>query len=120
MKEELQDRFGVVPKSVENLLRISLIRVAAHKLYVTECKGKHEQIRVQLRPDAKLRVEGIPEFLALHGKKLKFVPGKNPCFVYRYKKIGKNSGKQKHIQKEQQRRVVNSVIEKTCIETCKV
>lgn len=88
MKEELQDRFGVVPKSVENLLRISLIRVAAHKLYVTECKGKHEQIRVQLRPDAKLRVEGIPEFLALHGKKLKFVPGKNPCFVYRYKKIG--------------------------------
>ena len=88
MKEELQDRFGVVPKSVENLLRISLIRVAAHKLYVTECKGKHEQIRMQLRPDAKLKVEGIPEFLALHNKKLKFVPGKNPCFVYRYKKIG--------------------------------
>ena len=88
MKEELQDRFGIVPKSVENLLRISLIRVAAHRLYITECKGKQEQIRLQLQPDAKLNVDGIPSFIAKHGKKLKFVPGKNPCFVYRYKKLG--------------------------------
>ncbi len=88
MKEELQDRFGVVPKSVENLLRISLIRVAAHSLYVTEIKGKHEQIRINLRPDAKLEPNGIPTFIAKHGKKLKFVPGKNPSFVYRYKKNG--------------------------------
>ena len=88
MTEELQDRFGNVPKSVRNLLRISLIRVAAHKLYVTELKGKNEQIRIQLKPDAKLKVEGIPGFLKQHDKKLKFVPGKNPCFVYRYKKAG--------------------------------
>lgn len=88
MTEELQDRFGNVPKSVQNLLRISLIRVAAHKLYVTELKGKNEQIRIQLKPDAKLKVEGIPGFLKQHDKKLKFVPGKNPCFVYRYKKAG--------------------------------
>ena len=88
MKEELQDRFGVVPKSVENLLRISLIRVAAHSLYVTEIKGRQEQIRLQLRPDAKLNPNGIPAFITKHGRKLKFVPGKNPCFVYRYKKIG--------------------------------
>lgn len=88
MEGELKDRFGVVPKSVQNLLRISLIRVAAHKLYITECRGKNEQIRLQLRPDAKLRVEGIPDFLKLHEKKLRFIPGKNPCFVYRYKKTG--------------------------------
>lgn len=88
MTEELRDRFGVVPKSVQNLLRISLIRVDAHKLYITELKGRSEQIRLQLRPDAKLKVEGIPAFLKLHDKKLKFVPGKNPCFVYRYKKAG--------------------------------
>ena len=88
MTEELQDRFGNVPKSVQNLLRISLIRVAAHKLYITELKGKSEQIRLQLKPDAKLKVEGIPGFLQQHDKKLKFVPGKNPCFVYRYKKAG--------------------------------
>lgn len=88
MTEELQDRFGNVPKSVQNLLCISLIRVAAHKLYITELKGKSEQIRLQLKPDAKLKVEGIPGFLKRHDKKLKFVPGKNPCFVYRYKKAG--------------------------------
>ena len=88
MTEELQDRFGNVPKSVQNLLSISLFRVAAHKLYITELKGKSEQIRLQLRPDANLKVEGIPGFLAAHNQKLKFVPGKNPCFVFRYKKVG--------------------------------
>ena len=55
---------------------------------LTELKGKNEQIRIQLKPDARLRVEGIPGFLKQHEKKLKFVPGKNPCFVYRYKKAG--------------------------------
>lgn len=40
MKEELLDRFGAVPESVENLLRISLIRVKAHQIYGTELKGK--------------------------------------------------------------------------------
>ena len=34
MKEELLDRFGEIPKSVDNLLRIALIRVKAHKLYI--------------------------------------------------------------------------------------
>ena len=38
MKEELLDRFGEVPKSVDNLLRIALLRVLAHDLYITEVK----------------------------------------------------------------------------------
>lgn len=97
MTEELQDRFGNVPKSVANLLRISLIRVAAHRLYITELKGKSEQIRFQLKPDAKLRVEGIPELLQKHGKKLKFMPGKNPGFVYRYKKLGMVEKDEEHL-----------------------
>lgn len=97
MTEELQDRFGNVPRSVANLLRISLIRVAAHRLYVTELKGKSEQIRFQLKQDAGLRVEGIPELLQKHGKKLKFMPGKNPAFVYRYKKLGMVEKDEEHL-----------------------
>lgn len=40
MKEELLDRFGEIPKSADNLLRIALVRVKAHRLYLTEVKGK--------------------------------------------------------------------------------
>lgn len=60
MREELLDRFGEIPKSAENLLRIALIRSHAHKLYMPEVKGKDETIRFQLRPDARIRVENIP------------------------------------------------------------
>ena len=44
MKDELLDRFGNIPKSVDNLLRIALIRVRAHAMYITEIKGKNERI----------------------------------------------------------------------------
>lgn len=88
MKEELQDRFGVVPKSVVHLLQISLLRVAAHALYISECNGGNEQIKLIMRPDAKVKVENIPLFLEKQKKRCRFVPGKNPMFVYRYKKCG--------------------------------
>ena len=44
MRGELMDRFGQIPKSVENLLRVSLIRMYAHDLYITEIRGKKEGI----------------------------------------------------------------------------
>ena len=41
-----------------------------------------------MRPDAKVKVENIPLFLGKQNNKCKFIPGKNPMFVYRYKKQG--------------------------------
>ena len=60
MKDELLDRFGEIPKSVDNLLRIALIRVAAHKLYMTDIKGKNEKITFLFRPDAEVNPAKIP------------------------------------------------------------
>ena len=45
MKEELLDRFGEIPVPVHNLLRIALIRSQAHRLYITELKGKNGEIK---------------------------------------------------------------------------
>lgn len=87
MRGELLDRFGAVPKSVENLLRISLIRVQAHEIYVTEIKGKNERIQIYMKPDANIDPEKIPVLLAAFPKKLNFVAKGNPYFVYRYKKL---------------------------------
>ena len=86
MRDELLDRFGEVPTSVENLLRISLIRVAAHRLYMTELKGKNERIIFTFRPDAPISPERIPGFLKPYGDRLRFTAYGNPFFTYKYKK----------------------------------
>ena len=86
MKEELLDRFGTVPLAVENLLRIAMIRVAAHRLFITEIKGKNGEIVFTLKPDADIRAENIPLVLQEYDK-LSF-NYKMLCFVYRYKKSG--------------------------------
>ena len=88
MKDELLDRFGTIPKSVDNLLRIALIRVAAHALYMTEIKGKNERIIFTFRPDAALEPEGVPRLLKKYGDKLLFTAYGNPFFTYKYRKTG--------------------------------
>lgn len=88
MKDELLDRFGEIPKAVDNLLRIALIRVAAHKLFLTEVKGKNERIQFTFRPDARIKVEGIPELIKKHKDTLSFTAYGNPFFTHRYYKSG--------------------------------
>ena len=87
MKEELLDRFGEIPKSVDNLLRIALIRVKAHRLYMTEIRGKSEVIQFLFRPDARIAVERIPQLLQQYKDKLTFDPKGTPAFRYRYRKL---------------------------------
>ncbi len=88
MEEELLDRFGEVPVSVENLLRIALIRVKAHSLYITEVKGRGGELKLLMRPDALIRVECIPQLLACYDRKLTFTAKGTPYFLLRYSKCG--------------------------------
>ena len=88
MKEELLDRFGTIPKSADNLMRIAMIRVKAHKLYMTEVKGKQERLQFTFRPDAKLDPSGIPEIIKEYKDKMTFTAYGNPYFTYRYKTSG--------------------------------
>lgn len=87
MKEELLDRFGEIPKSVDNLLRIALIRVKAHKLFMPEVKGKNELLQFLFRADAAIAVENIPLLLQKYNNRLVFDPKGTPTFRYRYKKL---------------------------------
>lgn len=88
MRDELLDRFGAIPRSVDNLLRIALIRVSAHKLYMTEVKGKNERIIFTFRPDAPLKGECIPEFIKENKDRLSFTAYGQPFFTLRYRKCG--------------------------------
>ena len=88
MKDELLDRFGAIPKSVENLLRIALIRVRAHSLYMTEIKGKNERITFTFRPDAPIDPLSIPELLKAHRDRLLFTAYGTPYFTWKYRRTG--------------------------------
>jgi transcription-repair coupling factor (superfamily II helicase) len=88
MRDELLDRFGEIPKSVDNLLRIALIRVMAHGLDFTEVKGKNEKIIFKYRADAHVDPSKIPVLLDKYGKDLSFTAYGTPYFTYKYKKAG--------------------------------
>ncbi len=87
MKEELLDRFGEIPKSVDNLLRIALVRVQAHKLYMSEIRGKNEEIRFIMTSNAEIMTQNIPALLKKYPK-LSFNAKGVPEFLLRYKKCG--------------------------------
>lgn len=85
MKDELLDRFGEIPKSVDNLLRIALIRESAHKLYMTKISGRGGNLIFTFKADANLNAARIPEFIRSHGKDIAVTAFGAPTFTYSYK-----------------------------------
>lgn len=84
--EELMDRFGDPPKSVENLLLLAEYKSRAHKLYFTEVAQKGDEIRFTLFERAKVNPSKIPDFVARYEGMLKFYADKRlPYFAYRLK-----------------------------------
>ena len=88
MRDELRDRFGKVPKSAQNLMRISLIRTSAHRLYITELKGEAGRLCMTMLPQAPVNVAKLPEFIASFDGSLKFETKGVPAFIHTYPKIG--------------------------------
>jgi len=88
MRDELLDRFGTIPQPVDNLLAIALIRVAAHRLWFTEVKGKNERIIFTFKADAAIDPSGIPALLKRVGGNLSFTAYGTPYFTYKYRKTG--------------------------------
>ena len=87
MLEELIDRFGEPPKSVENLLYIARTKSMAHAVYLTEIVQKGDTIKFTLYERAKIDVVKIPQLVASYGSNVKFTAdSKTPYFTYFLKK----------------------------------
>ena len=81
--DELTDRFGDLPASVENLLKIALLRATAHKAYATDVAIRKDGFTIEMYPEAKIKAECIPELIVAEGGKLRFLRGQAPRFQYR-------------------------------------
>lgn len=88
MLEELLDRFGDVPKKVQQLLSIALLKALAHSVYVVSVEQKGEVFKFTMYEQAKVHAERIPMLIERFKGNLKFTVDTNPYFTYQ--KLSKN------------------------------
>ncbi len=83
MMEELIDRFGEPPRSVENLLAIAQLRAKAHDCYYTEIKENRDKIKFAFYFQAKINPANIMQMAEKYEGALTFVRDmKTPYFEY--------------------------------------
>ena len=84
MIEELIDRFGEPPRSVNNLLLIAQLKAKAHAGYFTEVTQRGDEIKFVLYEKAAVDPAKIPELVQSYENRVTFtVDSKAPYFVYR-------------------------------------
>ena len=99
MQDELIDRFGDIPKSVDNLLRVAGLKAMAHRAYVTEVDINTQEIRIELYPKAKLDVTKIPALIAEYKTALRFAQGGEKPVLFYQEKGKKNKNCEPMIEK---------------------
>ena len=83
MLEELIDRFGEPPKSVQNLLAIARMKGMAHRVYIREIVQHENELKLTMYERAKVDPTKIPELIGRNAPALRFVPDtQNPYFCY--------------------------------------
>ena len=94
MLEELIDRFGEPPKSVQNLLTIARLKFFAHSLYIKEISQKGNELKLIMYEKAKINPLIIPEIVQKNTPFLTFVAdSKNPYFIYQLNGNSREKGK---------------------------
>lgn len=83
MQEELMDRFGELPASVNNLLNVAFVKALAHKAYMVQVIHRGYEVKFFLYQKAKLNVSGFKALLDEYGGgdgALRFIKDSNPRF----------------------------------------
>ena len=111
MQEELMDRFGDMPASVNNLLTVALIKSVAHKAYVTQIKQTGENLKLVMYEKAKIDIAGIPALVDESKGVLKFVPDNPPYFTADLVKKRKQMKNEKFVILDYMKEIVNKIYE---------
>ncbi len=84
--DEMTDRFGKVPEPVRNLIRISLLRVLAHKVFVEDLSAQEKIIKFTFFKKASLDPGMLPELLMKYEGRLTFRNGERPSLIFNREK----------------------------------
>ena len=81
VQEEIEDRYGDIPSTVQNLLDVALIKAMAHDLDITSVIVKTNEVVFNFKVDAKLNPANIPSLVEIYKGSLKFKAGEKTQFV---------------------------------------
>ena len=83
MSDELMDRFGKLPLSVTQLLRVALIKAIAHRASITEIKETGHEVRLGILKEPAFDPGGLPGLLRKWRGDFVFrMSADSPCFLY--------------------------------------
>jgi transcription-repair coupling factor (superfamily II helicase) len=88
VQEEMEDRFGEIPKPVQNLLEVALLKGVAHTLgvmSVAEKRGEYAKpgIVITFRADATVNVDKLTDMIAKNPSRLLLTMAPNPYITFR-------------------------------------
>ncbi|MCR5651671.1 MAG: transcription-repair coupling factor [Lachnospiraceae bacterium] len=81
MEDELNDRFGPLPQSAKNLIRIALLRSKAHSIFVESMEVRKDHIRFDIYVNAGIDPAAIAPMLESFEGRMSFKTKGRPCFV---------------------------------------
>ena len=93
MQDELIDRFGEIPRAVENLLKAARLKNLAHNVYITDVVVNTKGIRLSMSDTARIEVDDIEKILKMYEPDLSINTKDNPKFTYKEKNTGINCEK---------------------------
>jgi len=78
VQEEIEDRFGNLPRAVSNLLEVALMKALARDIGVTAITQKGQNIVLTFRPDATVNVERLTTLVKKNPSRLLFTMAQSP------------------------------------------
>ena len=82
--DEIIDRYGAIPKEIENLLEISRIKIFARQNYILKINQKLDNIVFHFERD-KFNVDCIDKLMKIYRNRIKFSPATEPYITFKLK-----------------------------------
>lgn len=84
IEEEIEDRFGTLPKPVYNLLTIAHIKAMAQKLGIHLIRELEDHVAASFHFNERLGIQAISEVTAVYNKRITFNMGTKPHFRFKF------------------------------------
>ena len=82
LQDEMTDRFGDLPECVNALVNVAWLKALAHKAYVEKLTVKDGFLVMTMYPEARLRVQELPDLVRSSNGKLRIQNGAVPVMTY--------------------------------------
>jgi transcription-repair coupling factor (superfamily II helicase) len=84
IEEEIEDRFGTLPKPVYNLLSIAHIKAMAQKLGIYLIRETEDHVTAHFHHNEHIGIQVVSEASAAYGRRITFNMGMKPHFKFKF------------------------------------